>query len=490
MTRALPPLLLSLLVSACATGPRHAPPEPLAALDRPFANAPLPIAVDIHRLERWWTALGDPTLDALVADTLERNLDLDAARARLRSARAQRDVTRSASLPAVNATGAAQRQETGNGSAELNLGDAGIGSGGTLEVDDIPGSAFELYQASFDATWETDLFGANRARVRVGDARVAAAAFDLEDVRTSIAAEVARDYLVIREVQARLAVLRGSLAIARRTQALAAEQERAGLVTAADTARTDAQALAIETQIPQLELQQTQAAQRLAVLAAREPAALRDTLASARPVPMAGPIATGLPSELLLRRPDIRSAERRLVAATHAEAGAVRDLYPSLSLSASYGGLRTGGLLEFSSTLFTLGANLTAPIFDGGRRRAQVEVQRAAVDEALAGYRNAVLTAFREVEDALAADMRNRERLALADRTVERRERARAVLDEQYRAGLVGLLDLLTAQSALAEAQMLAANARAQVTVGWIGLQKALGGGWRVAAANKQVEVR
>lgn len=483
MKRPLPALLL---LSACAAGPRYAEPAATPAMARPYANAPLPAPIAAGALEQWWTQLGDPTLDALVADTLARNLDLDAARARLRRARAQRGITRAASLPTLDGTGAAQRQESGEGSARLNLQDQGAGQ--DIQVGNIPGSAFELYQSSFDAAWEVDLFGANRARIRADDARIAAAAFDIADVRTSIAAEVARDYLVVREVQVRLSVLRRNLAVARRTQALAQEQERAGLVTEADTARTDAQVLAIETQIPQLQLQETQAAQRLAVLAAREPAALRATLAPARPIPAAGPVAADLPSELLLRRPDLRSAERQLAAATNAEAGAVRDLYPSLSISASYGGVRTGGLLEFASTLFTLGANLTAPLFDGGRRRAQVEVQRAQVDEALATYRQAVLTAFREVEDALAASARNRERMTLAGRTVERRQRARAVLDEQYRAGLVGLLDLLTAERDLAEAETLDANARAQVTVDWIALQKALGGGWRVTPAAPERE--
>jgi multidrug efflux system outer membrane protein len=471
-------LALLLLPAACASGPRYVEPARPPAMARPYANAPLPAAIAAGTLERWWTQLGDPVLDALVVDTLARNLDLDVARARLRRARAQRGVTRAAGLPTLDGTGAAHRQESGDGSAELNL-----PNGQDIGVSDIPGGVFELYQASFDAAWEVDLFGANRARVRAEDARIAAAVFDIADVRTSIAAEVARDYLVVREVQVRLAVLRRNLDIARRTQRLAHEQERAGLVTEADTARTDAQVLAIETQVPQLELQEVQAAQRLAVLAAREPAALRETLQAVGPIPAAGPVATGLPAELLLRRPDIRSAERQLAAATHAQAGAVRDLYPSLSLNASYGGLRTGGLVEFASTLFTLGANLTAPLFDGGRRRAQVEVQRAQVDEALATYRRTVLTAFREVEDALAASVRNRERSTLAERTVERRRRAQSVLDEQYRAGLVGLLDLLSAERDLAEAEALAANARAQVTVDWIGLQKALGGGWQAMPA-------
>lgn len=473
-------------LSACATGPRYGTPPVEPALDRPFANAPLPAAVDAAALEQWWTQLGDPTLDALIADTLARNLDLDAARARLRRARAQRGVTRAASLPTLTGSGSAQRQETGDTDVTINLDEAGtaLGSGGTIDLGTVPGATSELYQASFDAAWETDLFGANRARTRAEDARIDAATFDIADVRTTLAAEVARDYLVVREVQARLVVLGRNLGLARRTQALAREQERAGLVTEADTARTDAQVLAIETQLPQLQLQELQAAQRLAVLAAREPAALRGTLAPVIPIPsVPASVLAGVPSELLLRRPDIRGAERALAAATHLEAGAVRDLYPTLSLNASYGGVRTGGLLELSTTLFTLGANITAPLFDGGRRRAQVEVERANVDEAVATYRTRVLTAFREVEDALAGLLRNRERLALSERTVERRQRARAILAEQYRAGLVGLLDLLTAERDLADAETTVANARAQVTVDWIGLQKALGGGWRPPAA-------
>ena len=478
-------LLPLLLLTGCATGPKYTVPAPLPALARPYANAPLPAPTDPARLERWWTQMGDPTLDALIADTLARNLDLDAARARLRRARAQRGVTRAASLPTLNGAGAAQRQQTSDATVTLNVDELPSEFAGPNR---LPGTAFELYQVGFDAAWEADLFGANRARIRADDARVAAAAFDIEDVRSSIAAEVARDYLVVREVQARLVVLRRSLALGRRTQALAREQERAGLVTEADTARTDAQLLGVEAQVPQAELLEVQAAQRLAVLAAREPAALREMLAAPRPIPSAGSTTAGIPSELLLRRPDIRGAERRLDAATNAEAGAVRDLYPRLSLSVSYGGVRTAGLIEWASTLFTLGANLSAPIFDGGRLQAQVEARRAERDEALATYRSSVLTAFREVEDALAASARNAERSALAQRTVERRRRARALLDEQYRAGLIGLLDLLTAERDLAEAETLAANARAQVAVDWIGLQKALGGGWQVAPAAAMKE--
>lgn len=504
---ALPMVLVACAASlaGCATGPHYAGPPPQPVLDKGFVNAPLPAAVQAAALETWWTQLGDPTLDALVADTLAHNPDLDIAAARLRQARAQRRIVRADGLPSVSAAGLAQRQsfsenidlgfgkgggqqgQGGQDGGQQGGGQQGGGQqGGGFDASGMGagGAAINFFQASFDVAWEVDLFGATRAKVNASDAEVEAAAFGVEDVRTSIAAEVARDYLVVREVQARLALTRSTLATARRTQALAREQERAGLVTEADTARTDAQVLAVETALPQLELLELQARQRLAVLAGREPSALAATLAPVRPIPAAHtPVAAGMPAELLLRRPDLRMAERQLAAATHFEAGAVRDLYPKLSLSGA-GGVQAdtvGSLFDWSSRFFRLTANLTAPIIDGGRRRGEVELQRGRVDEAVARYRRTVLGAFREVEEGLAALGRNVRRSELAERTVERRRKARAVLDEQYRAGLVGLLDVLTAERDLADAETLAVNARAQVTVDWIALQKALGGGWRVA---------
>jgi len=443
---------LAASLAACATGPRYAGPPPQPILDKGFANAPFTAAVESARLETWWTQLGDPTLDALIKDTLAHNPDLDIAAARLRQARAQRRIVRADGLPTVSAAGLAQRQtfsenvdlgfgggggEQGQGQGQGQAGGGqggGAQEGGGFDASQMGagGAAINFFQANFDVAWEVDLFGATRARVRASDAEVESAAFGVEDVRTSIAAEVARDYLVVREVQARLDLTRSTLAIARRTQALAREQQRAGLVTEADTARTDAQVLAVETAVPQLELLELQARQRLAVLGGREPSALAATLAPARPIPLANAqVAAGVPAELLLRRPDLRMAERQIAAATHAEAGAVRDLYPKLSLSGAAGvqADTVGSLFEWSSRFYRLTANLTAPIVDGGRRRGEIELQRGRVDEAAARYRRTVLTAFREVEEGLAALERNTRRRDLAERTVERRRKARAVLD-------------------------------------------------------------
>ena len=218
----------------------------------------------------------------------------------------------------------------------------------------------------------------------------------------------------------------------------------------------------------------------MAVVAGREPGAYRRTLDVVGAIPAAGPVATGIPSELLLRRPDIRAAERRLAAATYEVSGAVRDMYPKLSFNTAVGSQAdsVGSLFDWSSRFYRLAANLTAPIFDGGRRRADIERRRGEVDEALANYRRTVLTAFREVEDALVAYDRNMERVRLGAQTLERRQRASSVLREQYRAGLVALIDVLAAERDLTSAQNAQANARAAVVVEWVALQKALGGGW------------
>jgi len=502
-------LALAASVGGCAMEPRYAVPKPPAALAEPYDNAPSATPLDEGALETWWTVLSDPTLDALVADVLAHNLDIEEAKGRLRQVRAQRRVVRSDGLPTLNAAGLAQRQRfsenitfgagggpppaggaaggasggpPGGGQADGGQSGGGQQGGGFGDASSLgmPASAFDFFQGSFDASWEVDLFGGVAQRVRAADARVDRAVLAIADVRTSLIAEFVRDYLVVREIQERLALARTTLATAERTAGLSREKERAGLVTVADTTRTDAEVLAARALVPQLDVQLRQAAQRMAVLAGREPGAYRRTLDVVRAIPAAGPVATGIPSELLLRRPDIRGAERLLAAATHEVSGAVRDLYPRLSFNAAVGSQAdsVGSLFDWSSRFYRLAANLTAPIFDGGRRRADIERRRGEVDEALANYRRTVLTAFREVEDALVAYDRNMERVRLGAQTVERRQRASSVLREQYRAGLVALIDVLAAERDLTSAQNAQANARAAVVVEWVALQKALGGGW------------
>lgn len=489
----------ALPLAACVVGPEPGRPDPQVKLDA-YANAADPAAADRLRpgapadLPEWWRALGDPVLDALVADALARNLDLDVARARIRQARAERRIAGAEGVPTLTGTGVAQRQRvsetiipipTGEGATgggtEGGTGGGGAAGGAGSGFASIPGTELDFFQASFDATWEIDLFGGARRGRQAASARIAAAELALADVRTTLIAELVRDYAGLREAQARLAVARSNLQAARTTAAIVRERDRAGLVTGLDTARADAAVLALGAAAPPLEIQLRQSAQRLAVLSAREPGALLATLAPPRAAPLVPrTVAVGLPSELLRRRPDIREAERRLAAATYDVGVAVADLYPSFTINGSAGfqSASIGKLLDWGSRFYNIAGNLAAPLFDGGRRRGTAELRRGQVDEALARYRQAVLGAFGDVEDALVAFDRDQDRLALRQAELAERERAVTLAREQDRAGLVTLTEVLDAERDRFVAADAVAAARGALVADWAALQKALGGGW------------
>lgn len=489
-------VLLSLALGACTVGPEPTRPEPGVPLAAGYANAADPSAAnrvlpgDPGDQPRWWRALRDPVLDAVVAQALASNLDLEVARARIRQARAERRVAGAEGRPTVNADARASRQrisenglpfDLGQGGGDQGGGGQGGQGGGLGGFTGLPGTTFEQYQLGFDASWELDLFGGARRGRQAADARVAAAELSLADVRTTLIAELVRDYAALREAQARLAVSRRSLDAARRTAAITRERDAAGLATGLDTARANAAVQALSAAAPPLEIQVRQGAQRLAVLSGREPGALLELLEAPRPAPVAPrAAAVGLPSELLRRRPDIRQAERNLTAATFDVGVAVADLYPSFTITGAAGLQSTdpGTLFERASRFFSLSGDLLAPLLDGGRRRGTVELRRAQVDEALARYRQAVLGAFGDVEDALAAFDRDQDRLGLREAELRERERAVRIAREQDRAGLVTQSEVLDAERDRYAAEDAVAAARGAVVADWAALQKALGGGW------------
>lgn len=487
------------VLAGCAVGPKVGRPDARVDLDAPYAatfdaktaRSIAPGSPDPLALSRWWRALGDPLLDRLLDDALTRNLDLDVARARLRQARAQRRITGADRGPSLDATAIGQRQRisenivptmpTGGragGGAGGDMRGGGAGAGGGFGA---PGSEIDFFQLSFDARWELDLFGGVGRRVRAADARVDAAGLALADVRVSLAAEFVRDYVVVRELQARLAVAGRNLAASRRTAGIVRERDRAGLATELDTARADAAVLAIQALVPQFETQIRQGATRLAVLAGRAPGAFAADLGPPRPLPLVPRrVMIGIPSELLRRRPDIRNAERNLTAATYEVGSAVADLYPSFSFDGSFGlqADSVSRLVDWGARFYRLGFNIMAPIFDSGRLKATVELRRGAADEALARYRQAVLGGFQDVDDALVAFSRDRDQLAYRQREEALRLRAVEVAEEQYRAGLVTVLNVLEAEQALFTVQDQIGSVRGAIAADWAAVQKALGGGW------------
>lgn len=509
-------LVTATLVTGCATGPKVGVPDARVDLAAPYSGIEdaktavyvEPGSPDPRVLAEWWRTLDDPLLDRLLADALDRNLDLDVARARLRQARARRRITGADRGPSLDATGVAQRQRisenivpsmsggagsggdagggaagggaTGGG-AGAGAGAGAGGAGGGMGSFGAPGTEINFFQASFDARWEVDLFGSIKRRVRAADARVDAAELAIADVRVSLAAEFVRDYVGIRELQTRLAVAGRNLAAVRRTAGIVRERDRAGFATALDTARADAAVLAIQALVPQYEVQIRQGMIRLAVLAGRSPGTFLPELEPVKPVPIVPRrVAVGIPSELLRRRPDIRNAERNLAAAIDEVGGAVGDLYPSFTFDGSFGfqADSISRLVDWGARFYTLGFNVLAPIFDSGRLKATIELRRGEVDEALARYRLAVLGGFQDVEDALVAFARDQDQLEFRQREEVERLRAVSIAQEQYRAGLVTLLNVLEAQETLFTVQDQIGTVRGAIAADWAAVQKSLGGGW------------
>jgi multidrug efflux system outer membrane protein len=449
--------VLALALSACTAGPDY---HPASAGDLKVpgrynaAPAASPSGVDIRT---WWTSFDDPVLDRLIGAALTANNDIDAARARLRAARSSVARARGALLPSIGAT---------------------AGSNRTLTIAGDDGDS-ESYRAGFDASWEADIFGGNKRSVEAARASAETAAAELHSVQLSIAAELALNYITLRATQASLANARTNLGYQDETVEIAGWRVQAGLVSSLDLEQSRVLRAQTAASIPALETSLEAAANHIAVLTGEAPGAVAALLEQAQPIPL-GPdaIQTGLPAELLQRRPDVVSAERRLAAETARIGVATAQLYPALRLSGSLttSSLTLGGL--GGSILGGLASAITAPIFQGGQIRAQIEGQRATTDAAFANYRQTVLIALEDVENALVALQNARLREDALGRAEGSAQTSLLYARSQYRAGLIDFQRLLESERSVLSAQDARVNARAARATALVQLYKALGGGW------------
>jgi multidrug efflux system outer membrane protein len=438
--------------------PEHGVAVPAAWSGETSKAANVPAA-----LAHWWDRFGDPALTELIIQSLAANTDVQAARARLRQARAQRDATAAGLSPGVTASASAQRSKQGDDSAE------------------------NVYRAGFDASWEPDVFGATRSGVAAADADVRASAGSLADTRVSVAAEAAVSYLQLRGFQARLAIARENLASQEQTLQLTQWRAQAGLTTSLEVEQARAAVEQTRAQLPLLETNIAQTLNSLAVLAGKAPGALPAALAETAPLPaMPAELAIAIPAETLRQRPDVRAAELRVMAAAARVDQATAARLPSFRLSGSLGlsALTVGGLSDSEALLRSVLASVSLPVFDGGQRRAQVRVQQAAFDEARENYRAAVLTALRDVEDALIALRKAHEQLAARQRAAAAARNAALLAGNRYASGLIDFQTVLETQRTLLSAQDSVAGTETELSAGYVRLYKALGGGWTPAAAD------
>ncbi len=459
-------LLLSAAVAlaGCAVGPNYQPPAP-AALAVPPAYSTGSAPGDIAHVERWWEAFGDPQLTQIVDLALQHNLDIDQAVARLRQAREALIQQRASLLPSVSASLGYSRNINVRGRSFGNITNAGIVN--------------ENYSISGDAQYQIDLFGGIRRGVEAARGSAESSAYGLAQVQSSVAAEVARNYILARAAQANLAIARGSLAIQDDNLEIAGFRVQAGLVSSLDAEQSRSQRAQTATQVPSLEQSFQQAANRLGVLTGQAPGALKAELAATMPIPH-GPeaVPVGLPADILRIRPDVRAAERDLAAATAQIGVAKAQLFPALSIGASLG--TNAASISTLTDIITgrVFGNIAQTIFDAGRNRSVVRARRAAAEGAFAAYKSAVLTALEDVENGLTALQTAQSRAR--DFTIAQEAAANAAIlaRSQYRAGLTDITTLNATESALLSAQSGLAGAQSDKAQALVQLYLALGGGW------------
>jgi NodT family efflux transporter outer membrane factor (OMF) lipoprotein len=456
---ALAVITVASLLGGCTVGPQHVRPDPKAPLAWHAASQIEP--KDEARVEitdrqpetPWWNGFSDPVLDRLIEAAVARNLDLKVARARVLEARAARGVATASLFPQVNAGTIGERGNTRIPNQNQTIG---------------------LFDAAFDAGWEIDLFGGIRSRVRAANALAEARQDDERATLLSLRAEVARNYLELRDAQNRLQVTRANIASRRDIAELTQALRRAGLRSELDVSQAQSQSLALEPNIPVLQTAIDASQRRIEVLLGYTPGSLADTLAPARPVPVAGaPVHLDEPASVLARRPDVSAAERELAAATALTAAAVSDLYPKVSLAGLLGYRNVTDISGFR--IWSLGGAVTLPIFNGGRIRSQIAGAAARQEQALLAFERTVLGALEEVDVGVTSYL-NAEatRKALAA-LVENEQDKLALANERYRRGLTAFIDVLEAQRAVQESQIALARAEGEVGRSYVAVNKALG---------------
>lgn len=464
---------LACSVSACASAPHPRPDLRLPAAYEAPAGPP----ADSGGIDRWWTVFQDVELNGLIDSAFAANPDAKTAAARLREARATWFTDMNRFLPQGDATSSASRQTT------QQLSGSAISIPGLI----IPGLQFagtqEAYQANFNVSWEADIFGRAIVTRRAANADVAAAGFDYQSTRVSLAAQVADAYFQVRGLAIQLADARETVRIDRDLYELAGARARLGLVAKSEADRVAGDLARGEAQVEQLRTELQIEKRTLLILSGR--AYDPTTSIDAPPdVGRAPAVPASLPSELLRRRPDVRSAEAGLAAAIGRENLARLAFLPTFTLSPGVGWSKTvqGGSALALST-WTLGAAVSQPVLDLPNLMAQLRVQNARTAEAAAAYEKAVQTAFGEAESALVRLDGDRRQVQLLTDGEVRARRAFEAARNGYARGLNDLETMLSAETSWRVTRTELTSAQVSAVRQAVQGFKAIGGGWADGAA-------
>jgi NodT family efflux transporter outer membrane factor (OMF) lipoprotein len=465
------------VLAGCAVGPDYNPPKislPGEFLAQSVQTMARPVRSADSDLTQWWRSLHDRELESLVARALASNLDLGVALTRLQAARAAVTMVAGQALPEAGASGGGgvgtgTDETKGRVSQALRAGENATGLKSINEGGGI------------DADWELDLFGKFRREIEAQTADAEALKDARDWIFVTVAADVARAYLDMRAQQRRLEILNENIAVARRNLDLAQARFDKGLTNELDASLAQRELATLQADLAPLAAQIEVSRHAIAVLIGQFPEDLARELARPGPLPTLPPrIPVGLPVDLLRRRPDIREAERVLAAANARIGAAAADLFPTLILTGAGGA--QGGVRSTSGVPITwigsIGPSVTMPVLDFGALDAQVEIADLRMQGLLAGYKQAILTAVQQVDDAGASYKGQLGRLSDLDRAMQAARQSTQIATERYDRGLTDFLNVVDAERAQFDLEERHVAARQAAADDLVALYKALGGGW------------
>jgi NodT family efflux transporter outer membrane factor (OMF) lipoprotein len=466
--------MLAIAAAGCAVGPDyHAPPVKAPAtwsepLDGGETNA-------LASLTAWWQQFHDVELDSLMGRAVLSNLDLQIARARVWAARAEYSVAVADFFPTADASASYAQTQTSHHRPVL----------GSIQLPSNVPFNNNFYQAGFDASWEIDVFGGIRREAEGARARVAATVFDQRSTMITLVSEVARNYLDMRGYQNRLAVVEENIEAQEKALAITRDRLAKGLSSDLDVEQASMLLATTMAESPTLQSSREACIHRLEVLLGQQPGTLKSELSKIGAIPTTPPLVpVGLPSELLLHRPDVASAERQLAAATADIGVAKADLFPKFYLTGIAGlqSISASDWFTGGSRYWTAGPTAQWRIFDAGRIRANVRIHTAEQAQALANYEQVVLTAFEEVENNLTTYANEQIRRRSLQDAVAASQKSVDLANKLYTNGLADFLNVLDAERSLYESEDALVDSNRGVSINLVSLYKSLGGGWDTAS--------
>jgi len=466
-------LALVLKLAGCTTlGPDFTPPqtpEPtdwLVQDDALFGESPAQAD--------WWKVFNDPVLDSLIQTAYEQNLPLQVAGLRILEARAQLGIAVGNRYPQLQqAVGSVTAVELSKNSPNF------------IPLTD---DSFTNYQVGFDAAWELDFWGRFRRGIEAAEANLAVSLADYDNALVSLTAEVARAYVNIRTLEERLTLARTNIGLQQESLRIAQVRFDNGATTELDVQQATTNLANTQALVPVLLKSLRQANNGLSILLGMPPADLTQRLGGSGTIPVvSAEVAAGIPADLLRRRPDVRQAESRAASQSALIGVAEADLYPSFSLLGSIGyqtsdtfNSSAGDLFDSDSLFFSAGPAFSWNILNYGRIRNNVRIQDARLQQALVNYRNTVLTAYQEVEDARVAFIQSQQESKFRATSARAAARSTELANIEYREGSVDFQRVVDSERSRVTQQDEWTSTRGDIALNLIAMYKALGGGWEM----------